>query len=221
VTEARERRLERSESARGFPVSGRVRSEDALWLAQASASRSDVDVVQDVAENENPVGLAPEGNVTGRVPGHVEYPKPCDVVPFLEPASDRMRWAGPGPLDQPVYEMTGLLEVTAFHRSGVVAPTPEGDPKLLADLLARALVIGMRMGEGVRPDRVTPQLTEDAPARMTRCGVHDNVTDQVDVDRVRRKSSKLVDVVCEPLDRAILNARRLNNWSARSRSPPS
>ena len=102
-----------------------------------------------------------------------------------------MAGAGPGPFDQPVDPVADLLEVAALHRVGVVARrTRAGCSSSLADLLARALVVGVRVRQGVGAHLVAAHLPQDPPAGVARRGVHDHVAHQVDVDRVGRKAAR-------------------------------
>ena len=88
-----------------------------------------------------------------------------------------------------------LAEVAGLHRVGVALAAPQLDTEPLADLLARALMIRVGVGERMGRDPVAFDLAEDAPSREPRPGIHQHVAHQEDVDRVRRKAAQLPEVV--------------------------
>ena len=50
----------------------------------------DVDVVEHVAEDQDPVGLAPVGDVARRVAGYVDHLEAADLVALLQRPVDGM-----------------------------------------------------------------------------------------------------------------------------------
>ena len=64
-----------------------------------------------------------------------------------------------------------------------------------------ALMVGVGVRERVGGDGAAAQLAQDPLGGMSRARVDEHVTDQVDVDRVRRKPVEQVEVVGEPLHR--------------------
>src|SRR3954465_3303422 len=88
-----------------------------------------------------------------------------------------------------------LLDRAPLHRIGVGLAAPERDAERLAHLLARALVVRVRVREGVRLDVATLALAQDAPAGAARGGVDQDIADHVDVDRVARPSVEQPQVV--------------------------
>ena len=86
-----------------------------------------------------------------------------------------------------------------------------GKIELLADLVAGALVIGVRMGEGVRIDDAASQLTQDALRGVPGAGVDEDVSREVHVDRMWRKAIQQEQLVGELLQRG----QRLpsQNWA--------
>ena len=65
---------------------------------------------------------------------------------------------------------------------------PEGDAEVFAQLVARSLMVWVRVGQRVRIDLVAPpQLFEDLARRVPGPGVDEDVVDQIGVDRVREE----------------------------------
>ena len=85
--------------------------------------------------------------------------------------------------------------------SASCSPDPERDAERLAHLVARALVVRVRVGERVSGDRVALQLAEDPAARVPGSGIHEHILEEEDVDAVRRKAGELPDALRELLHR--------------------
>jgi hypothetical protein len=79
----------------------------------------------------------------------------------------------------------------ALDDGRVLVPAPERDPERLADGVARAVVVRVGVGEGVRRDRPAFELAQDALAVGLGARVDQDVTDQVDVDPVAGPAAKL------------------------------
>ncbi len=94
-----------------------------------------------------------------------------------------------------------LADPPILDRLRIELAAPQRDAELLADLVARALVVGVGVGQRVRGDRPSPQLLRIEPACVAGAGVDEHVTEQVEVDRVRRQRAQHVDVVGELLHR--------------------
>src|SRR3954452_4663331 len=90
-----------------------------------------------------------------------------------------------------------LRDRALLHGVGIGLVAPERDAEGLADLLARSLVVGMRVGERMRRDGATLELAQDAAPRAARGGVDQHVAYHVDVDPVRREAAQQPDVVGE------------------------
>ncbi len=93
-------------------------------------------------------------------------------------------------------------EVGALGGVGVVLAHPERNAERLAHLVARPLVIGVRVGDGVGGHGVALELAEDAPPRVPGAGIDEHVLEEEDVDAVRRKAGELPDTLRELLHRA-------------------
>ena len=89
VAEAGQARAQCSEPARGLAVADRVRREDRRRLVQAGKTGSDVDVVEHVPEDQDPVGLAPVGEVSARVSGALQDGEAADLVTLHQRPGDR------------------------------------------------------------------------------------------------------------------------------------
>jgi hypothetical protein len=197
VAEQGEPGLERGEPARRAAVFSRVGAEIPLRLVQAGDAGEDVDVVEDVAEDEDAVGLAPEGDVARGMARDVEDPEARDLVSLVEPAVDRVAGAGEDLDEELGDEMVGLAladQLGVLGGVGVGLADLVGDAEALADGVTRALVVRVRVGEGVGVDRAALDLAQDAAAGVAAGRVDQHITDHVDVDRVRRKAGEHPDV---------------------------
>ena len=111
-----------------------------------------VHVVEHVAEHEHAVGLAPVGDVARRVARHVEHLEAGDLVALAQRAG---RPCAAGPAQTRVeHAVDPVVRAGRSRRSPSRAtsrsPHQSGMPSALADLLARALVVGVGVGERVR-----------------------------------------------------------------------
>ena len=85
--------LELRETSGGLAVLGRVRGEVRLRLVEAGKARELVDVGEYVAEDQDAVGFAPEGDVADGMAGDVEDLEAGDLVALAQLAVDRMAGA--------------------------------------------------------------------------------------------------------------------------------
>src|SRR5436305_1667441 len=190
VAEADKRGLERCESPRRLAVAHRIGREEVGRLMEPRHAGDHVHAVEHVAEDQRPVGLAPKGDMSGGVPGHVENPEPGHLVALVEGAVDRVPGASEEPGAHPRRRMVGLPgdHVAVLRRRHVGLAHPVRDAELRTHLPARALVVRVRVRQGVGGDLAALDLPENPPAGVARGRVHEHVADEVDVDRVRREA---------------------------------
>jgi hypothetical protein len=107
--------------------------------------------VEHVAEDERAVRLTPVGHVAVRVARDLEHLEARDVVGLVERTVDLARRPGSHPIDDPVHPVVRLAraDVAVLHRRHVGLADPQRDAERVADGLARALVVGVDVGEGV------------------------------------------------------------------------
>src|SRR5262245_22210115 len=128
--------------------------------------------------------------MAGRVAWDVEHREAGDLVALAELTVDGM--AGPDE-DAEVeagHRMTRLAladQVGVLGRVRIALAYPEGDAEVLAQLMARTLMGGVRVGQGVRVDPVALELLQDLGRRVPGPGIDQDVVDQIGVDRVREK----------------------------------
>ena len=213
MAEEDEVRLEPGQSARRVPVAWRVGRKCGIRLAQAGTQGGEAEVEEDVAADQRPVGLTPVGDVAGGVAGDVEDGEPGYVVPFTQRSFHRVRLGKGKPVEQPCSAALAGCGALALHDLCVVCAAPQGDFELVAYGVARPVVVRVGVGEGVRFDAAPGELAQDAPAVAGGAGVDQDVTGQVDVDRVARPAAELEEVVGDPLDGAAAYA------PTRSRAP--
>ncbi len=123
--------------------------------------------VEDVAEDEDAVGLAPEGDVPRRVPGDVDDLEGGDLVSLAKGAVDPV--GGPGHVSSRrscAMKWSGWRSPMSLGFSAArmsFSPTQKGTPKLLADGVRSALMVGVGVGQGVRGERASLELLDDLP----------------------------------------------------------
>ena len=126
--------------------------------------------VEDVAGDEDAVGLAPEGDVAGGVAGDVEDLEAGDLVALAQLAVYGVAGTGAGAEEELGERVVGLAladQLRVLGGVGVGLADPERDRELGADPVADALVVGVGVGERVGRDLVALQLLEDAAARRS------------------------------------------------------
>jgi len=92
-------------------------------------------------------------------------------------------------------------QVGIFHGLGVGLAAPEREPKRFADDVARSLMVGVGVGQGMSADVLTAQLPQDAACGEPSPGVDEDVFHQVDVDRIGREPSELVETLGQAFHR--------------------
>ena len=125
-----------------------------------------VHVGQDVADDQDPVGLPPEDDMSGAVPGRVDHPEAADLVALFDHPVDLVARAVEDPPEEVGHEHVGLAlvdQLGVLGRGYVELRAEEGNAELLADVAARALVVGVGMGEGVGGDLMPVELLQDPP----------------------------------------------------------
>src|SRR3954453_22098498 len=88
VAEADELRLEGGQPASRLAIARRIWGESRFRLVQARDPRVLVHVGQHVAEDQDLVGLTPEGDMPGRVPGDLEHLEPGDLISLADRVVD-------------------------------------------------------------------------------------------------------------------------------------
>jgi hypothetical protein len=102
-----------------------------------------------------------------------------------------MAGAGHRLVEELRHEAVGLAladQVRVLGGIGVAGADPERDPKPLTHCVARALMVGMGVGERVGVDLLAGDLAQDPTRRVAGRRVDQDVADHVDVDRVRWKA---------------------------------
>ena len=101
-----------------------------------------------------------------------------------------MAGAGEDPREELRHEVVGLAlsdQRGVLGGGDVGLGDPVGDPERRADLVAGALVVGVRVGERVRADLVAVEVGENALARALGARVDEHVAEQERVDPVRQE----------------------------------
>jgi hypothetical protein len=165
---------------------------------QAPNPADDVHVVDHVAEDQNTVALTPEREMAWGVTRNVEDLKAGDLIALVQHPVDVAAGAAEVAHPEVGERMAGLDlgELRGLLRIGhLLLSHPVVEPELPADLVRRSGVVGVRVREGVRPDRVPLQLPEDSPGRVPRAGVDQHILREVDVDHVGREAAQLPNAV--------------------------
>jgi adenine phosphoribosyltransferase len=224
VAEEDELRLELGEAPGGAAVLLGVRGQVGLWRMEAGESGQLVDVRKDVAEDQDAVGLAPEGDVACGVAGDVEDLEAGDLVALVEVAVDGVAGADED-LDVEAGNRVVWLaladEVGVLGGVGVALGDPEWDVQGAADLVRGALMVGMGMRERVGGDLVRSELAENLAGAVTGAGVDEDVLDQVGVDRIREEEGvEVPDPVGDLLHARSLSCRAMTDLRGLIRDIP-
>jgi hypothetical protein len=107
VPEADNRGFEGGEAASGREVLMWIRCERVGWQLQACAPGRDAKPIDDIAEEEDSILLAPEGQVSGSVAGNLEHREAGHMVALLERVAHRMARAR----DQAVLDTHGQRSI--------------------------------------------------------------------------------------------------------------
>jgi hypothetical protein len=206
-------RPELGQPAGRLPVARRVGGEHVVGLPEAGTQGWEAEVEEHVTADQRAVGLAPVGDVAGRVAGDVQDGEACYFVSFAEAALHGVRLGRGEPVEQLGCAALRGWRTLALGSACVSFSTPKRDVEGLADRVARAVVVRVGVGERVCGDGAAGQLAEDALAVAGGAGVDEDVAGQVHIDRVARPAAELEDVVGDPVDGAAAYA------PTRSRAP--
>ena len=129
--------------------------------------------------------------MAGRVPRHVEDLEAGDLVALAQPPRDRM--AGPAQA-RAITLLSGCLTARSCRSPSRPRPArrTQSMPSRSQTSLARALVVGVGMGERVGGDLAALDLADDPPPGQAGAGVDEDVAHQVDVDPVGREAAQHV-----------------------------
>src|SRR5215212_9196451 len=175
VPEEDEPRLQLAETLSQAAVLRRVRREVVLGQPQPARAGEWVVAVEDIADDERPVALAPQGDVPARVAGDVEHREPCDLVALPQAPRHGVRRAGERPPEDLVDKGVGLTlqdEMRVLDGVRVALPGPQRDPEALAHRLAGALVVGVGVGHDVRGERAAAEVAHDLTPAEASASVH-------------------------------------------------
>jgi len=204
VAEAGQRWAQLGQASRRLPVAGRVVAEWGGWLVQSGNPGGQAHVGEHVADDQDPVALAPQGDVPGRVAGRLQDREPRHLVPFAQRAGDRVsltqRQARGQPCDHALARAPGgtCAHAARLHGGHLGLAAPQRNGQNLADGVTGALVIGVGVRERVCKDGAPAQLAQDPPLGPARTGVDQHVVEQVHVDRVGRQPVQLEEVFRQP-----------------------
>ena len=204
VAEEHHPRLERGQAPDGPAVRGGVEREALRRLVQARPAGERVTAEEGVPGQQHPVLLAPVREVAGGVPGRLEHAEAGHLVALAQLAGDGHRRAGPVP-QLPARHRVDRREWADRARAdrlGLPGRRPQRQAERAAHGRARALVVGVGMGEGVGPDRDAAELAQDPAGGVARRGVHEHVLDEVDVEGVARAAREQPDAGGDLLQRA-------------------
>ena len=147
--------------------------------------------------------------------GDLEHPEAADVIALVQGAVDVPAGPREDAREELVHRVVGLAladHLRVLRQRDVGLAHPVGDAELLADRIARALMVDVRVHQRVGGDRPAAKLTQDSPAVVAGARVDHDVPEQVDVEDVRRKPPQLPDPVGEPLHAADPSAATLAGW---------
>ena len=200
MAEADEPWLKGQETTGGSPILGRIESEDCLGLAKHDPAVPDVDVAEHVARDEDPVGFAPERDMAGSVTWRFDHFEVSHLVSLAQAPGNGMRRTGPEPADragEPVARHPGDDLAGGLHGVSVGVAAPERDRQLGTDRVARTLMVGGGVRQGVEADRAVAEPALDAPDVEPRSRVDQYSSHQIDVYQVRWKAFEDEQVVSQ------------------------
>ena len=176
-------------------VERRVEREPRRRLVQAGPARQRVLAEQHVGRHERPVCLAPERDQAGGVAGRLQHRERADPVALAQAPRDRRSAAGPRPQLQPRdgVERRAVAQVAAGDRVRVAVAGEHREVERARERGARALVVGVRVGDEVAGELAAGDLAHDPPRGPARAGVDDPAVGEVDVDGVARDAVEQVE----------------------------
>ena len=165
VPEAEDLRVHVRQQADRGAVLRRVGAEVPRGLMQPGDRGAQVHGVEDVARDRHPVELAEEGDVPGRVAWGVEYLETGHLVPWLQQPGDVVARAGKQPLGDLRRDCPRGHRRGALHRAAIGLVAPEWRTEVVAQVLRRALVVGVYVGQRHRRRPSVAQGLDDAAPR--------------------------------------------------------
>lgn len=184
MSETDELRLERRQAIERPPVEGAVGAKAGRRQPQARPARKEMNVGDNVAGDENAIGLSKEGDMTRSMARCFDNPKAADGVSLFQQAIDAPVGAGPNLVPQAHDADIRLHGLAAFHCRAVKVMAGERNLQPFANASRRSLVVRMTVSQSEKIDGLAADLAQDACGGPARAGVDEHIFEKVGVEKI-------------------------------------